>query len=390
MSAIVLRQRILGALGLGSALAMALVPSSSCCPPLDPEDFPARVVVVSETCTLQLDALEDVGELCHVEAGDVDCDPIEEVGVRGAPAECLVRRVVEAKGGDGGGGTWGGGLATGGAAAGGSSSAGGASTGGSAPTDVQTRCCYAAPVPLDPGGCGRPFIVAGQAQVPPVIVRGACASNDSLSAAHLRALADHWTRDAQLEHASVAAFARLVLDLLALGAPAALIAEAQQAMADELDHAQRCFALASRYEGATVEAGPWAIPSSAPADRLELALRTLYEGCIGETVAARLAEEARSHATDPEVRETLAIIARDEAAHAVTSYRILAWACRDPDVLAAIQLEVEQLVVGPATALVADDAELAGHGLVDRPRRAIAQRAMADVVRPCLDALLAA
>jgi hypothetical protein len=47
-----------------------------------------------------------------------------------------------------------------------------------------------------------------------------------------------------MEHASVAAFARFTLDLLALGAPADLVQSAQQALGDEIAHAELCFGLA--------------------------------------------------------------------------------------------------------------------------------------------------
>jgi hypothetical protein len=36
---------------------------------------------------------------------------------------------------------------------------------------------------------------------------------------------------------------------MALGAPADMIADAERAARDEIDHAQRCFALAARYRG---------------------------------------------------------------------------------------------------------------------------------------------
>ena len=70
------------------------------------------------------------------------------------------------------------------------------------------------------------------------------------------ALADAWTTDALAEHASIAAFARFVLHLLAVGAPPGLLRDAQQALADEIDHAARTFGLASAYAGRAVGPGP--------------------------------------------------------------------------------------------------------------------------------------
>ena len=57
-------------------------------------------------------------------------------------------------------------------------------------------------------------------------------------------LAESWTRIALMEHASIAAFARFTLQLMSLGAPAALVERATAAMADEIKHAKACFAVA--------------------------------------------------------------------------------------------------------------------------------------------------
>ena len=54
-----------------------------------------------------------------------------------------------------------------------------------------------------------------------------------------------WTTAARAEHASVASFARFTLQLLHLGAPADLVADAQQAALDEVRHARLCFGVAS-------------------------------------------------------------------------------------------------------------------------------------------------
>src|SRR5690606_21383764 len=107
--------------------------------------------------------------------------------------------------------------------------------------------------------CGRPFVgEAGPVRAP------ATARDDwrTLLAAPpvepaLRPrLAAYWARIAGDEHASVASFARFILDLLAVGAPPELVLGAQQALADEVEHARIGYALASLYEGTGVGPGP--------------------------------------------------------------------------------------------------------------------------------------
>jgi hypothetical protein len=61
------------------------------------------------------------------------------------------------------------------------------------------------------------------------------------------ALAALWWQDAQHEHASVPAFARISWLLAAAGAPADLMAWAHRAAIEEIAHARACFALAAGY-----------------------------------------------------------------------------------------------------------------------------------------------
>jgi hypothetical protein len=140
-------------------------------------------------------------------------------------------------------------------------------------------------------------------------------------------LAEHWTAIGLMEHASIAAFARFSLQLLALGAPADLVEQSNQALADELQHTELAFALASAYGGGAVGPGPLAIDGSLEEQSLEAIVRlVVVEGCIGETVAALEAREAAAHAMDPVVRAALERIADDEAGHAALAWRTLRWA----------------------------------------------------------------
>jgi hypothetical protein len=70
-------------------------------------------------------------------------------------------------------------------------------------------------------------------------------------------VADQWRENGKTEQASVAAFARLTLDLMALGAPPSLIAAANRDALDEIRHAELCFSLACALDGKRVGPGPF-------------------------------------------------------------------------------------------------------------------------------------
>ncbi|AUX34023.1 MULTISPECIES: ferritin-like domain-containing protein [Sorangium] len=249
---------------------------------------------------------------------------------------------------------------------------------------------------------GRPFLVAGVERTAEPAARddwrgaspGAPPRRDGLSAEQHAALAEHWTRVALLEHASIAAFARFTLQLLSLGAPPELVGAAQAAMGDEAEHARLCFALASAFAGRGVGPGPLAIDGALGGEGArEILVTTLREGCIGETIAAIEAAEAALHATDPAVRRALETIAEDEARHAELAFRFAAWAIeRDPSLASAVVDELAAAASEPAPATPDDAARsgLLGFGVLSPAhRRTLRERALAQVVAPCARALLA-
>jgi hypothetical protein len=140
------------------------------------------------------------------------------------------------------------------------------------------------------------------------------------------ALAEHWSRNGLMEHASVAAFARFTLELLALGAPADLVQGAQRALGDEIAHAELCFGLAGAYAGHAVQPGPLPIQGAlAELSLVAVAGTAIAEACVGETLAAVEAAEACEHTRDPEVRAVLKRIAADESRHAEFGWKFLRW-----------------------------------------------------------------
>jgi hypothetical protein len=185
------------------------------------------------------------------------------------------------------------------------------------------------PLPRDPRvycppnvPCGRPLVVGGAARVAELVPQHAPAGDDPLAAA----LADAWIHDALAEHASIAAFARFSLELLAVGAPAELVADAQRAALDETKHARLCFAMAARH-GRACSAG--ALPMDGMCIRTglaEIAGAAAEEGCVGEAFAAVVLAHAAALAEDPELAGALSTMAADEARHAELAWRFVAWA----------------------------------------------------------------
>jgi hypothetical protein len=263
-------------------------------------------------------------------------------------------------------------------------------------------CCYEG-IKNPDNSCvvtGRPFTAEGVARSAALRERDDWARSVVPAVAELdprtrAALAEAWARDARYEHASVASFARLALELLAVGAPPELLRDAQQAMGDEIRHAERCFALASAYAGAPMGPGPLSFDGALPRTSLEaMAAAAVREGCIGETIAAIAAAEARDRARDPAVRASLDVIATDEANHAAMSWRLCAWAYRtgDANVRAAIANAFASALDLPAEEAPEgiDENAFHAHGrLLPSEARESAGRAFAEVVRPSAAALLA-
>jgi hypothetical protein len=181
---------------------------------------------------------------------------------------------------------------------------------------------------------GRPLLAGEDALVAPTMPGsswlGEHVPQDMTGAppAELRPrLAAEWLHDARMEHASVASFARAALELMAVGAPAELLAGCAQAGLDEVRHAQACFALAAAY-GEAMQPGP--LPPLAPrgGGLVALARDTFREGCVGETIAALTAMRAARACRAPAAGAALATIAEDETRHAELAWATLAWAVR--------------------------------------------------------------
>ncbi|MEZ4230455.1 MAG: ferritin-like domain-containing protein [Polyangiaceae bacterium] len=264
------------------------------------------------------------------------------------------------------------------------------------------ECCYNAEI-----GCavGRPFLVDDRVRTARVTSRRDWKSSlvcdvDRLSPAARRLLGAAWLEDAKLEHASVAAFARLTLELMGLGAPPELIAGSQQASLDEIQHARDCFALASAFSAEPLGPDCLAVSDALTTPSLiQLAVTTFREGCVGETIAALLAQEQLQVAESGAVRATLETIVEDETRHAELAWRVVSWAVQRGGlevaraIRAAFEAELRVAPSAPATSQL--EAERAEHDALRRhgrlsydDRSALRIQALREVVAPCLSALL--
>jgi hypothetical protein len=220
----------------------------------------------------------------------------------------------------------------------------------------------------------------------------------NLAPAERAALGELWLLAAHMEHASVAAFSSLSLHLSALGAPPALLVRTHQAALDEIRHAQRCYAIASAYAGRALSAGP-IVELQHPGkhggvDLVRLAVGSLVDGCVAEGLASDVARHSAQAATDPVVRETLAMIADDEAGHAELAWAILQWCIdqHDPAVLGALTDRIARLhqQVTPALPSPAGvaAAALTAHGVVSQSALGTLATARIDAVATRARALL--
>ncbi len=257
-------------------------------------------------------------------------------------------------------------------------------------------CCYEVF-----GSCavGRPFTVDGRARLATLegdrgwsSAFGAGPVIEALAETTRLALAEAWTEEARTEHASVASFTRMVLELMSLGAPADLVGETLRAAEDERRHAMSAFALASAYGGTAL--GPGALDirgclsaASAP----EIAERLAGEGCIAETVSALLVAEAYEQAKDPAVRAVLERVAEEESAHALLAWKTLAWLLQRESVdradvharVAHAFSRAEHYVGIGATPSSGAEEALRAHGqLSANTKRRLARSVLAGVVAP--------
>lgn len=269
---------------------------------------------------------------------------------------------------------------------------------------LQNNCAFAG------GPCeGRPFIVDELprtapaharadwcAEPPAPTTRADCCAEPpapTTAAPALRdALARAWTDAALAEHASIASFARAVLELMSLGAPPELLRATQAALADEVEHAALCFAEARRHAPTALGPGPLAIDRGAldrVGDPVAISLAVFAEGCVGEGVSAAIAGVAAEACSDPATAALLRRIAADETRHAALAWRTLRWLVEQFGELVAAPLRARLVTLTGPPSPRESGPDLAAHGRLSARACAELHRAvLRQVVRPLARQLL--
>ena len=176
---------------------------------------------------------------------------------------------------------------------------------------------------LSPDDAGAPRAVAGWIECTyRLICVGGRRPASGVDAVRGRGVAAWLAETAQLEAASVDAFAELRAELIAHQAPSRIIAATSRAEADEVIHAQLIGAFARRAGAAPVRP---IVSMGAPRALFDIAKHNASEGCVREAFGAINALHQASNAATPELREGFLRIARDEARHALLSLELDDW-----------------------------------------------------------------
>jgi len=244
---------------------------------------------------------------------------------------------------------------------------------------------------------GRPLLVDGTARAAAPVPRGDWADVvlvdvDALAPRIRAALAARWTEIGAMEHASVASFARFTLQLLAAGAPADLVAEAQRAAADEVEHARLAYGLASTYANRPVGPGSLDVLGvEIPGGRRRMVVELIEEACVGETLGSLEATLLASRVRDPALRAVHARIARDELRHAELAWKTLRWLLSDADAetRTAAREAFERAIAAAAKNPESSWPDAPEHGLLDRLELGRIRRdTLRQVVAPAAEAAL--
>ena len=197
---------------------------------------------------------------------------------------------------------------------------------------------------------GRPLRVE-DGQVVAHAARGEGWSEPPFETAPDSSRSTRWTRDALDEHASIGAFSRLSLQLLGVGAPAVLIRATHEAALKQIKHAELCFALASKFTGLSLRAGPLPLPHEIQLsyDLSAIGIEALLDGVVNEALSAAEARARLRLSKDDDERAALRILARDAAEQARLAESIVGWCLETggPTVVSAVLGAIERIVLVP-------------------------------------------
>jgi tRNA isopentenyl-2-thiomethyl-A-37 hydroxylase MiaE len=213
---------------------------------------------------------------------------------------------------------------------------------------------------------GRQLRKRGKVLLPPLGPDGSWAGlpmKSEIPAEARAAAAARWRENGRTEHASVAAFARLTLDLMALGAPPDLIQSANLDARDEIRHAELCFSLAKALDGRDGGPGPFpeaqtarTLPSNRTLALAELAVDSLIDGALHEGLSARIIAQLAKRCEEPAIKSLLAELAADEGRHAAHGWDVVKWCLEEggAPVAHALRGATATLPARPSTDLPAE------------------------------------
>lgn len=219
------------------------------------------------------------------------------------------------------------------------------------------------------------------------------ASIDDLTAEERERLGREWISAGLGEHASVAAFARFVLDLVSVGAPPQVIIDAARAIQDEVEHARLCFGIAREMTGQSASPGPLDLAHAFDHrnDPESILTAAIAEGCFNETISAELARAALNALREPRFRAALTRIVDDEQRHADLSWSFVEWMLRaNPELRDAARATAECAFAKHARdgGVEGPDDLPEGYGhLRARAKAAVKDRVLRDTITPRVAAL---
>lgn len=215
-----------------------------------------------------------------------------------------------------------------------------------------------------------------------------------ISAELSAALSREWCRRALTAHEQAASFARFSLELLELGAPAALARSAARAVEGEIELARACATLASEAYGAPPpRPGPKRAVGYEETDLARITLGLVSRGCIGATVSSVQSREELEHCQHQDTREVLLSQRQIRAGEAGLSFRFLAWAARRADRELSDRIRIafvhELGEHGERLTLTEWDRQLLKRGMLSEPRAlALRQHVLRTAVMPCMESAL--
>ena len=267
------------------------------------------------------------------------------------------------------------------------------------------ECCYRLDVSFSYCVEGRPFTVDGMARLASVEEQDGWCDEELFEVEGLERLpaglrdeiAFKWAEAGTHEHASVASFAKFILELMQLGAPMHLVQAATTAMADEIRHARDCFKLATAYAGRPL--GPGMVDMRGGLTHIEdevaILEAAIFEACIGETLAASVAQWMAPKVSDERVRRTHERIAEEEGRHAELGWSFVQWMLQTrPELIdvakRCFERSYEKRESDWAYGMTQEEHALLAHGcLREGVEDVLRRRAYHTIVKPCAEALFA-